>query len=245
MKSLDKAMDVLEFVLNQNGEPVTPGIIAAALDINAASCVRILETLIRRGYVRKVSRRLGYATGPALFGLAMLECPYSRLTKASEVALRELAELTSSMVNISVMLAGHRYILNYYSADSRRMPISGMVHYADHYATATGRLLLSTISADELDKIIVEIGLPGDDWPEVTTREDLERELARLQADKRICYLAPPYRVIGGLIYGEECPVAAIGFGIDQYLDAAETLEQISKTIVKIESVLKLRKEFY
>lgn len=245
MKSLNKAFDIMEYILNQDGAPVTPSNIAADSGLNTATCVRILNTLVKRGYIEKVSRRAGYVAGPALFGLSMRECPYSRLMKASETALKELALKTSSMVNISVMLSCRRYILNYYSAVPRKKPVSNMVYYSDHYVTATGRLLMSTLPTEDIESIIAKLGLPDEDWPDIKCREDLFRELARIKEDGIICYKRSPYWIIGGLVCGESCTSAAIGFGIDEHIDPAETLEYISLAIKQIKSELKVKMEFH
>ena len=56
MKSLQKAFDILEYVVLQNGEPVTPTRAAAALSINLATCTRIMGELVKRGYLVQISR---------------------------------------------------------------------------------------------------------------------------------------------------------------------------------------------
>ncbi len=244
MKSLNKAFDIMEYVLSQDGLPVTPANVANDLGIPVATCVRSLETLVARGYVEKISRRTGYVAGPALFGLSAHNCPYSRLIKASMAPLKELAEKTSSLVNLSVMIAGRRYILNYHSAVARKISISKTVYYLDHYVTATGRVLMSTMPRKDVEAIVDEFGLPNDRWPEIKSREELFRALVQIKKENIISYKRGPHWVIGGLVYGESCPPAAIGFAIDENLDPTEALSHTATAIKQMEAELELKHDF-
>ena len=244
MKSLKKAIDVLEFVLNQDGRPVTPSMIGSELGLDASNCVRVLDVFLSRGYVEKVSRHVGYVAGPALFGLAVRDCSFSRIVKASSAPLKDLAVNTSSMVNISVMSSGRRYILNYYSANPMRMPVSSSGYYMDHYVTATGRLLMSTLADDEVDSIVEAIGLPGKLWTGVKDRNGLYRALNKIRKDGTVCYKESPYWIIGGLVHGESCPPAAIGFGINEAYAPEKALEHTLAAARSIEDALKVKSEF-
>jgi DNA-binding IclR family transcriptional regulator len=49
------------------------------------------------------------------------------------------------------------------------------------YGAATGRVILAHLSQSDRDAFVRAFGLPGDQWPEASSREALEQELARIR----------------------------------------------------------------
>lgn len=245
MKSLHKAFDILELVFNQDGQPITPSAIAEGSGLNGSTCVRILEAMAKRGYVEKVSRRSGYVPGPAVFGMSQRGSPYFRIIKAAEEPLKRLAWEAKAMVNISVMRGGRRYILNYYNASSHRMPVPNEgARYTNHYSTATGRLLLSLLGQEELEEVIESLGVPDREvWPEADSMERLFEELSRIRKSGYVSYDGGRQWVLGGVVRGEGCPPAAVGFGIEKG-DVEVTAASLRRAIAQIESSLRQGQDF-
>lgn len=240
MKSLYKALDILEYVLNLEGKPVTPGKAAEAIGLNECTCVRIMGEMVKRGYLDKVSRKTGYVPGPAIFTLSNRNCGYSRLVRAAEIPIRELAVKIYSMVNISVLHDKYKYILRHYSADPERKLIHHTSYFSDCYETATGWLLLSVSSPEMVEKFIKELGVPRNIWKDLKTREDMLEKLKTIREKAFVEFPHPSgkWLIMGALVKGENCPPAAIGFGVAPGADARHVTELTKECVRKIEDKL-------
>ncbi|OGV50288.1 MAG: hypothetical protein A2017_06785 [Lentisphaerae bacterium GWF2_44_16] len=247
MKSLHKALDILEYVLNLEGKPVTPGKAAEAIGLNECTCVRIMGEMVKRGYLEKVSRKAGYIPGPTVFALSNRDCGYSRLIGAAEIPIREFAIKISSMVNISVMHDKYRYILRHYSAHPERKLVHETSYFSNCYETATGWLLLSVSSDEIIEKFIKELGVPQNIWNDLKTENDMRRKLNEIKNTGLVEFPHPngKWHIMGALIKAENCPLSAIGFGIDVGDDAKRTMSLMKECVREIEDKLASRESAF
>lgn len=140
MKSLDKALALLEYVVLQNGAPVTPGDAARALGMTAANCTRLMRNFVERGYLTQISRREGYAPGPMLPALCTRSNPFQRLAAAAAPEITALADTLGCQVNLAVLHREERIMLCCRFGDPAAIPWQRF-RFTDHEWTATGRLL--------------------------------------------------------------------------------------------------------
>lgn len=235
MKSLQKSLKVLEYVMNHGGEPVTPSEVANALELNASNCVRIMTDYTEAGYLEQVSRRTGYIPGPTLFLFSTCrDWNYSRLIEAAREPVRDLALKLGTVVNISVMVDGFKYILYHFGPQGMKT-IALKTRHSDHYITASGRLLLSELPENQLEKIVERLGFPEESWNGISSLSDFKNELKKLAKQNSICFQnnPNPQWIIGAKITAKNYPAAAIGFGYnnDDYMDAVEAACDTAKQI--------------
>jgi DNA-binding IclR family transcriptional regulator len=238
MKSLNKTFDILEHIFNRNGIPSTPYEVAASIKINAATCSRILSELLERGYIERVSRRTGYIPGPALYALSTRQSPYAHIAKAAEGHIRELAVRISSMINISVMKDGYRYVLCFHCGDEKRKFPLRTKYFQDHYTTATGRLLLSVAPEHDVDFVVGKLGFPKESWNGIGSIEAFRRELAKTARAGTVKYLQDGIWIVGALVKTKSYPPAAIGFGVATRKKADEAATLLDDTVAGIEEKL-------
>ena len=203
MKSLQKAFDILEYVILQNGTNVTPSEAADALKINLATCTRIMGELVRMGYLAKISRKSGYVAGPMTVSLCTRDQVYKRIADAAENPVRTLSEELGCQVNISVLHESQRVMLSYHLGNPYTEPWK-VFRFTDHQDTATGRLLLAVQSVSGAEEICRLCGLPlsGEEYHNRIIRDGFLRfELDGLS-------------IIGYLIRVPGYPVSAFGFGV-------------------------------
>jgi DNA-binding IclR family transcriptional regulator len=240
MKSLRKAIDILEYVINHNQRPVTPSEIAEQLGLNAATCVRIMGEYTKLGYLEQISRREGYVPGPAVFTFAdRMNWKYARMAKASAGPVRELAETLNTVINISVMRDTYRYMLYHFSGNPLRNIPMHTRYGVDHYETATGRLLMSTCSDKELEIITGRLGFPGDEWDGINDLAAFKKELSKIADSGTVCFRSEKYNqwILGVLVKPEGYPCAAIGYGVDGD-NWKEALAKTENTAKQIEYIL-------
>ena len=66
---IEKSFSILERIAGSAPEPLVPSVLAKELDLNRATCSRLLKQLTDMGYLLKVSRLQGYVAGPKLLTL--------------------------------------------------------------------------------------------------------------------------------------------------------------------------------
>ena len=160
IKVLDKAFAILELLVIASPDSVKPGAIAAALNINNATCSRILKDLSEAGYVEKVSREAGYTVGPRAFTLSKQLDYNTELIKAAESCIEDCAFKLKSSVILVELKNNQRYILSHhdYHPDSK-IKINEL-SYTDLFKTATGVLLLAYAGREERENALKQYGLP-------------------------------------------------------------------------------------
>lgn len=248
MKSLHKSLDVLEHVFNAEGRAVTPTAAAKACGINIATTSRILSSLAGRGYLKKVSRNTGYVPGPVVFALSDRRSFYGRAAHAASDVLKDLAARLDAQINISVLEGIHRYILYHYSASEKFPIIPRTAHIKDHYSSGTGRVLLAHADAETLDEIVERLGLPGDKWPDVADRDDLDRQLTQIRTSGMVSFPHHsangkdlPLNVYGVAVKVEGLPVCALGTAVNANRPDQKILDELSNAARRIEENIRLQ----
>ncbi len=235
MKSLKKALEILEYIVNHKNSPVTPSEVAAKLHLNAATCVRIMQEFTALGYLEHVSRRAGYVPGPAVFTFSDRHYwKYGQLIEAAIDPIKILAHKVQAVVNISVMDNSYRYILYHYSADSRRNIQLQTRYWHDFYTTATGRLLLSMAPDSTLAGIQEQFGLKDNSGKPVDLPV-FQKELQAIKAAGYVNFRDPGSGlwIIGALVRPANLPPAAIGYGTNSIAceDALKATLEAAKQI--------------
>jgi DNA-binding IclR family transcriptional regulator len=69
IKVLTKVLGIIEIAAQESPRPVTLGKLVDSLNINKATCSRIIRDLVDSGYLLQVSRTEGYTIGPRAFSL--------------------------------------------------------------------------------------------------------------------------------------------------------------------------------
>jgi len=239
MRSLRKALNVLEYISSQNGHPVTPSKLSEKCGINLTSCVRMVQTLTEGGYLQQISRRAGYVSGPALVALGAKNSLYRQLVDAAAGPLAELAAEIQALVNISILHHGERYMLSHYGTVEDSVKL--FYHYvkppwSGYWANATERLLLAAAEKKELECALKKHGLPKI----YESVEQLEEELSAIRKQGYVKFWSD-YRqrwVAGVLIRAEGFPVAAIGYYVFTEEDADHSIEISLRTAEKIAETL-------
>lgn len=233
MKSLQKAIDILEYVVLQNGERVTPSRVSEALTINLATCTRIMGELVKRGYLVQVSRKEGYIPGPMIPSLGTRHNCYGILASAARNPIEKLSEQLGCQVNLSVLHGGRRIMLCYRLSRQALRPWDHF-SFSDHWDTATGRLLIAALDEGEARKVAAESGI----------RPFPRKELAKIRQSGWIRFRQDKLEVMGHLIVCPGYPAAAFGFGVP--LEQGDNAFDLScETAAEIFSILNLANRSY
>ena len=233
MKSLQKALDILEYVVLQNGERVTPTKAAEALSVNLATCTRIMGELVKRGYLEQISRKEGYIPGPMVTTLGTRHNRYEMLAAAARAPIEKLSVELGRQVNLSVLHAGRRIMLCYHLSRQALKPWDHFT-FSDHWETATGRLLIAVLDEREARKLTAASGIKP--FP--------RKELARIRQTGWIRFRQDKLEIIGHLVEFPGYPAAAFGFAVPSE-QAEQAFELSCKTAGEIIDVLNQPNQSY
>jgi len=204
VKSLHKTFDILEFVVLQNGLPVTPSDAANALGINLVTVTRIMGELVRRGYLMHISRKGGYVPGAMVTAIGSRSNIFERLAAAAREPVNVLSRKLHRQVNLSVMHQEQRVMLCY-RLDGNWIEPWKTFFFSNHPKTGTGRVLLAAMSDEEAQRVCHAVGR------ECCTPE----ELAEVRRNGFARFGGLGETIIGCPVEVPGYPLAALGFGIE------------------------------
>jgi len=234
MKTVDLALDILEYVANNEIPKITPKEIAQKLGINHSSVVRILKTFAARGYLRQDGVRGGYSCGPVLTAYGFVENEYKHIVTAAIKPLNELSDAAGGkLVNISV-LNGNRRILLYHTGHTDRLLIYAFgIKKWYFWENATEQLLLSSLSEKQLNNVVDQNGLPE----RFDSQQELSEYLKKVFTERCVIFFGEKHQrwILGGLIVVPDYPAASIGFAVDTEEEAKHLLPSVRKCIRTIE----------
>jgi DNA-binding IclR family transcriptional regulator len=176
--ALDKGLDILELLAGIDGG-LTQAEIAKRMGRNANEFYRMLDRLVRRGYVTRLDGDR-YSLTLKLFGLAQLHAPVRRLASYATPLMRELAEQSRQANHVVVFDRGAAVVIaqqeapGYFGISLRVGAHMGL------FNTGSGHVLLAFRSSDERAMMIREYeGAhegPAEQPPEFFARLDQIRD---------------------------------------------------------------------
>jgi DNA-binding IclR family transcriptional regulator len=175
--ALDKGLDILELLSSVDGG-LTQAEIAKRLDRSPNEFYRMLDRLVRRGYVTRLDGDR-YSLTLKLFGLAQLHAPVRRLVSYATPIMRELAEISWQANQLVVFDRGAAVVIAQQEAP-RYWGISIRVgSNISLFDTGSGHVLLAFRSPEERQMMIAEhLPSPGErkQPPEFFARLDQIRD---------------------------------------------------------------------
>jgi DNA-binding IclR family transcriptional regulator len=212
--ALDKGLDILELLASVDGG-LTQAEIAKALGRTPNENYRMLERLVRRGYVSR-NEADRYELTLRLFGLAHLHRPIRRLVSQATPLMRDLAIRTMQSNHLAVYDRADVIVIAQIDAPGYWGMAIRVGAKVSLYNTGSGHILLAFRSAEERALMIAENASPSDDEPPA----DLEERL--VQARLRGYEVMPSMQTAG--VYNLSAPV----LGADGQAIAALTCPYIT-----------------
>lgn len=182
MQSLERALDILEVLSDSNGKPVKLGEISSKTGLTKPTANRILKTLCDRHYACKISQSAGYQLGYASYYLTRHGRYGQKLTKICSPYLRWLHKKTGGTPLLTVLGEQKKLTIDYIQGNFILSQNPVNLLNDEIYSSCSGRLLLSGLSASELQEYLVKYGLPEHkDWPEAGSLDQMKEELKKIK----------------------------------------------------------------
>ncbi|WP_341228431.1 IclR family transcriptional regulator C-terminal domain-containing protein [uncultured Arcticibacterium sp.] len=171
-----KAFDILELVSKRNGQAVSLTEVSTELGLNQSTTANIMNTLVYKNYLEHLGKKRGYKLGAMAFQLTNSVAYEKDLVQAAKGVMEDLTLSLNESCVLGVMKNYKRLILH--SVNSTQDIQVQIRSEKNVYETASGRLLLSSLSMKELDRFLGYHGLPKEHlWPEATNKEELYEQL--------------------------------------------------------------------
>lgn len=210
IQSLDRALDILEFIGTENGS-VRSIDIAEKIGIKSNTANNLLRVLYQRGYLSQDFGR-GYVLGSKCWELGVKADRWSLLREVTVPIMKELSSTTGDLTFLGALDK-----FNLICVES--IAGSGVVTIADQHAwrerthcSASGKILLGVLSDSELEIYFSKIKLESFTNETVTLEMELKKQLKEIK--KRgfaICKdeAGEGVSAIGVAIYGKNQQIIA------------------------------------
>lgn len=227
-----KAFDIVELVVQRNGQAISLTEISDELEINQATASNIIKTLVFRGYLEHIGKKKGYRLGPSAYRLTS-EIPYEKdLVNIAQIVMEALSAKLNESCLLGILRNNKRYILHAVNA-VQEVQVQ-LRSERNIYETASGRLLLAFLSEKELDRFVQHSGLPNRAiWEEAHTKEGLVVALNKIKKEKVAKTLLANRHVKGFAvpIFSHEQVAASLSVFAPEYRCAAAREKEIIQAL--------------
>ena len=240
IKSLDRAMEVFEFLSEAQGKTLT----ALARDLNQspATVYRILVTLEGRGLVDFDVVDQVWHVGPRAFIIGSRFLRRTSLVERARPILRTLMEATGETANLGIEQNGHVLFVSQVETHSSIRAFFPPGTLSRLHASGIGKALLSRMDANRAERFLTEAPFERFTKFTLTTREQLEDDLQltrqrnyAIDGEERNlgmrCIAAPVFDIHGEAIAGISVSGPTSRVGTDQ-------ISGLSKAVVAAASEL-------
>lgn len=177
---VERAFDLLE-ALDRIGRPLTLTEISRKLRIPKSSAYYLIQTLIVRGYMRRVPGSRQYGSGLRIFDFHGLSSLKGELKHVCAQYIRGLSSALRMTVQVAVLEAGEGVII-----DKADWPIdvwggSWVGRHFDLHCTAQGKALIAWLTGEEIDRLFLNPKLARFTSRTITTLDKLKEHLAEVR----------------------------------------------------------------
>lgn len=180
IQSVDRALQILDILARRGGAGVSE--LADEMGIHKSTAFRLLSALEGRGMVQQSSSRGKYQVGVGVLRLASAMSRRMSIVQQARPTLERLADDLAETVNLAVRRS--RYAVN---VDQAMGPSPLATHdwignLTPLHATASGKILIAYLGADERDMLLGPGPLPRHTSATIVDRDRLESELQQVSA---------------------------------------------------------------
>jgi DNA-binding IclR family transcriptional regulator len=179
VQSVDRAVTIMEILARTGEAGVTE--ISAELGVHKSTAFRLVAALERRGLVEQTEDRGKYRLGMGLLRLAGATTARLDVVQESRPICRKLASDTGETINIAVLSDRSALYLDQIAGASALQPHNWVGQHIPLHATANGKVLLSGLTSDELERTLGS--MPAYTKATITTKRALRDELRKVRED--------------------------------------------------------------
>jgi len=181
VKSLIKALDIMEFISESNNSPSVVQI-ANHLKMNRTTAYRLVQTLYSKGYLKKIEDKNEYQIGLKLLPFAARLLDGDELRKAALPHLQELSQKTGERINLGIIFQGEVLYLGGIEKPSLPMVYTRFGKKAPVHCCSLGKVMLAYLPEPEVDRILKQKPLIKMTENTITDLRVFKKQLAEIRA---------------------------------------------------------------
>lgn len=178
VQSVDRAVAILAILARSGEAGVTA--IAEELAVHKSTAFRLLASLERGDLVEQTEQRGKYRLSLGILRLAGATTARLDVVQEARPVCRALAADTGETVNITVLSDRAALYLDQVAGASSLQPHNWVGQHIPLHATSNGKMLLSGLTDDELERTLGQLRPYTD--ATITTKRALRRELDQVRA---------------------------------------------------------------
>lgn len=183
VQTLERSLDILE-VLAHTEEALGVTEIGNRISLHKSTVHRILQTLCYRGYVEKEKDNERYKLGIKIVELGIRFFNDLEIRKVAGPVLEDLAKLLDEVVHLVLHDGGEVVYIDKRESSHVVSMRSKLGRRAPMHCTAVGKALLSTMSNEEVIRILEAKGMPRYTPNTITEAEALITNLDEIRTSK-------------------------------------------------------------
>jgi len=177
VQSVDRALTIMNILARLGQAGVTE--IAVELGVHKSTAFRLVTTLESHEFVEQTEDRGKYRLGLGLVRLAGASTARLDVVQEARPVCRRLAAASGETVNVAVLSEQAALYVDQVAGGSALPSHNWVGQHIPLHATSNGKILLSGLEADEVDRRVV--ALPAYTERTITSRRKLHRELAEVR----------------------------------------------------------------
>ncbi|MFP1643259.1 HTH-type transcriptional regulator BhcR [Pontitalea aquivivens] len=179
VKSLDRAMEVFEYLSEAQGKPLTA--LAGEMDQSPATVYRILVTLEGRGLVEFDHEEQVWHIGPRAFVIGARFLRRTSLVDRARPIMRRLMEATGETANLGIEKEGAVLFLSQVETHASIRAFFPPGTLSPMHASGIGKALLAHMDDDRLDRLLATVTLDAFTEHSITGTATLRNELKTIR----------------------------------------------------------------
>ena len=156
-QSLNKAIDLLDYFTRHNEAGVTQ--ISSELRMPKSTTHYILNILKNRGFIDQDTESHKYRLGVKIFEIGVQWASPRDIERVSHTYVKQLSNELREIVQLSILLDNEAFIIDRYEPSPPFVILPQVRYKLPLYCTASGKILLAYLEADNLNRILKNLRL--------------------------------------------------------------------------------------
>ena len=207
---IERTEKILVYLSENRKREVSLTEIADNLNINRATCANILKTLKTLGFVEQNSYRKGYILGDKIYTIAGSDNDPDRLKVLLKPVIDNLCKEVNENVMLTVIKNDQRYHI--YNAEANHALQAKVIYQMGVWQATTAKVIIAQYSQDKLVDFLKLAGMPGKDWPEIHSRQELFDALEEIRENRCFTVINNHFACMAAPIFKNGKVVASIGY---------------------------------
>ncbi len=237
---IERVEKILVYLSNNRNREIPLTEIADNLGINRATCANILKTMKDLGFVEQNSYRKGYILGDKVYTIAGADNDPERLKTLLKPIIDKLCKDVNENVMLTVIKNDQRYHI--YNAEANHALQARVIYQMGVWQATTAKVIIAQYDDKKLTDFLKMTGMPGKDWPEIESREDLDKALINIRQNRCFTVINNHFACMAAPVFKNGKVIASIGYYLPDHRLTETTRpfleEKLLETVEKADSIL-------